>query len=211
MRSFDAGYIDAELSKIGVRLRKQARIFLIGGCAMSFRGLKESTKDVDIVFQSRKDYNAFCEALFGAQYFEPVAIHFEHELLEASRMFENKDGFHLDLFVNRVCRKLALSRGMASRAEFFKKVGLLEVFLVAPVDVFLFKSVASEGRTRDLSDMRVLYPLADWAVFKEELFSQEMSPDLVGLVVRRLEAFRLAYGLDVPVLKDLKKAADNLH
>ena len=41
---FDAPYIDMELGKIGTRIRKPISVYLIGGCAMSFRNLKESTK-----------------------------------------------------------------------------------------------------------------------------------------------------------------------
>ena len=68
MESFDAGYIDRELQQIGSRVKKPVSIYLIGGCAMAFRRLKEVTKDIDIVFRDKGDYGDFCDALFGAQY-----------------------------------------------------------------------------------------------------------------------------------------------
>jgi len=207
MESFDAGYIGNELQFIGSRVKKPISIYLIGGCAMAFRGLKEVTKDIDIVFRDKGDCEAFCDALFGAQYFEPIVITSEHKGLETIKIYENKDKFHLDLFVKRVCGKMVLSERMVKRAELYKKYGNSGVYLLAKEDVFLFKSLASEARKRDLGDMRVIYPNLDWGVIKEELSSQELSRNLIALVVRRLEEFRSVYDLGVPILNALKKMA----
>jgi hypothetical protein len=204
---FNAGYIDAELNRIGARIKKPSEIYLIGGCAMSFRGLKEFTKDVDIVFKNEKDHESFCEALFGAQYHEPFTVKTEHEHLKAKRMFENKDGFHLDLFVKQVVGKLVLSESMAGRAELYRQYGNLGVYLLSKEDIFLFKGLASEGRKRDLPDMQVLYPGLDWKVIERELDSQELSQELKAMFVRRLEEFSRVYELDVPILGRLRKKA----
>ncbi len=202
---FDAKYIDAELDKTGSRIKRPISIYLIGGCAMSLRGLKESTKDIDIVFKDDKDCELFCDAMFGAEYHQPYAMKSEHEKLQAAKMFENKDGFHLDLFVKKVIGKLELSKGMITRADLFKSYGDLSVYLLSREDVFLFKGLASEGRKRDLPDMRVLYPNLDWKAIEEELASQRLAADLTGLFVRRLAEFRDTYKLDVPILAKLQK------
>jgi hypothetical protein len=202
---FDAGYIDAELTRIGARIKKPMEIYLIGGCAMSFRGLKEFTKDVDIIFKTERDYELFCDALFGAQYHEPFTMKSEHEQLKAKRMFENKDGFHLDLFVKTVIGKLALSKSMTRRAELYRQYGDMAVCLLSKEDIFLFKGLASEGRKRDLPDMQAIYPGLNWGVIERELDSQELSEELKELFIRRLEEFNRVYRLDVPILRRLKK------
>lgn len=171
---------------------------------MSFRDLKETTKDIDIVFKSKLDYETFCSALFGAQYHQPIVIKTEHEHLHAMKMFENKDGFHLDLFIRQIIRKLVLSESMIKRAELHKKYGNLSIYLLSKEDIFLFKGLASEGRQRDLPDMQILYPNLNWKVILEELNSQKLSKDLKKLFVRRLEAFSQQYRLDIPILKELK-------
>jgi len=204
-KHFDARYIDEELQKISKRVKKPTNIYLIGGCAMSFRGLKETTKDVDIVFKNQSDYDIFCDALFGAQYHSPVTIKVEHEKLLTLKMYENKDGFHLDLFVKKVIGKLILSKSMVNRAEFYRKFDGLSVYLLSKEDIFLFKGLASEGRQRDLPDMKILYPGLQWKIITEELISQELSAELVALFVRRLETFNQTYHLDVPILRELKK------
>lgn len=71
---FNADYVDQELENIGIRIKKQISLYLIGGVAMSFRELKETTKDIDIVFKNNEDYLIFKEALFGAQYHEPIVM-----------------------------------------------------------------------------------------------------------------------------------------
>lgn len=205
MERFDAKYIDRELGNIGTRAKKPISIYLIGGCAMSFRGLKESTKDMDIVFKSKADHGVFCGALFGAQYFKPLQVVAEYAHLGAMEMFENKDKFHLDLFVERVCGKMKLSSGVVARSEFYKSYGKMSVYLVAKEDIFLFKSLASEGRKRDLDDMRVLYPNLDWKAMEKELKSQRFGPALNPHIAARLEEFRAKFDLDVPLLSALKR------
>jgi hypothetical protein len=53
---------------------------------MSFRGLKETTKDIDIILKNEKEYKLFCSAVFGAEYWEPIVIILEYKTL-SSRMF----------------------------------------------------------------------------------------------------------------------------
>lgn len=200
---FNAEYIDREFEKIATRVKTDISIYLIGGCSMSFRGLKETTKDVDIVFQTHSDFDVFCHALFGAQYWEPARVEREYAQLHASKMFRNKDDFNLDLFVERVIKKLYLSKSMISRAELYKKYENLSVYLLSKEDIFLFKGLASEGRERDLPDMRVIYPNLNWNIIKEELKSQKLSEELVEHFKRRLVKFRETYQLDVPILNQI--------
>ncbi|MEK6982679.1 MAG: hypothetical protein AABX38_07125 [Candidatus Micrarchaeota archaeon] len=203
-RQFDASYIDHELNNIGSRIQRQVSIYLIGGCAMSFRNLKETTKDIDIVFKDETDYDAFCWALFGAQYYEPRTIKSEHEKLNTVKMYENKDGFHLDLFIRQVVGKLTISESMIGRSELYKTYSKLSVYLLSKEDIFLFKGLASEGRQRDLPDMEVLYSNLNWNNILEELNSQKLSEELKQLFIRRLETFSKTYNLDVPILQNSK-------
>ena len=52
-KQFEEKYIDHELDEIGSRVKKPVNIYLIGGASMSFRHLKETTKDIDIVFKNK--------------------------------------------------------------------------------------------------------------------------------------------------------------
>ena len=52
---FDNTYIQSELERIGMQLETPLTVYLIGGDAMAFRDLKETTKDIDLVVTSGDD------------------------------------------------------------------------------------------------------------------------------------------------------------
>lgn len=52
---FDSSYIRSELEHIGEQLDDPLTVFLIGGGSMAFRGLKDTTKDIDLIVASGDD------------------------------------------------------------------------------------------------------------------------------------------------------------
>jgi hypothetical protein len=60
----------------------------------------------------------------------------------------------IDLFLKRVCGKIAFSESMVLRSRPYKSFGRLAGRICSPEDIFLFKAAA--GRPRDVDDMRVL-------------------------------------------------------
>ena len=54
-RRFDSEYIESELRRVGRQLETELTVYLIGGGAMSFRGLKETTKDIDLTVTGGDD------------------------------------------------------------------------------------------------------------------------------------------------------------
>lgn len=53
----------AEIEELGKVLSKPVSVFMMGGCAMSLRGDKESTRDVDWVVENKEDMKILVEAL----------------------------------------------------------------------------------------------------------------------------------------------------
>jgi len=66
------------LIQIDSLLKKEIEIYLLGGSAMSFYGLKDATKDVDVLFKNQYDcalfFNAITELGYetSEQYFPPL-------------------------------------------------------------------------------------------------------------------------------------------
>jgi hypothetical protein len=56
------------LEKISKHLHEDVSIYMIGGGAMSFRGLKARTKDIDLIMTSRKEFDALDAAITDAGY-----------------------------------------------------------------------------------------------------------------------------------------------
>lgn len=47
--NFDRQYIENELQKLAATLVEKNTVFVAGGAAMAFYGLKEATRDIDVV------------------------------------------------------------------------------------------------------------------------------------------------------------------
>ncbi|MEM2939334.1 MAG: DUF6036 family nucleotidyltransferase [Candidatus Bathyarchaeia archaeon] len=207
---FGKEYVEKEFLKIGLALKTKIRVFLIGGCAMVFRGFKPATKDVDIVFTSLAELKEFVNALKSLNYYEVVELPEEYEKVGASVVLRNIDEFQYDLFYKQVCRGLEISEGMIKRAEHLKTFGNLDVYMMSPEDVFLFKGMTE--RNADLDDMRVLAGIGlNWNVIKEECISQEKRKIWEAILAAKLAELKVKFDVESPILKELwKRAGDEL-
>jgi hypothetical protein len=175
-RRFDSEYIESELRRVGRQLETELTVYLIGGGAMSFRGLKETTKDIDLIVTDGDDLRVLQAVLLDNGYDIVKEPGEEYDDLGAQRILENDDGCRIDIFNQQVIDKLVLSEGMRRRSEAYLDAGGLSVALVSSEDIFLFKSVA--GRTDDIEDMFALVQTElDFGVIEDEL---EQQIDLLG-------------------------------
>lgn len=60
---FNKQELENLLHEVGRNIEKSLKIYMIGGCALSFKGLKESTKDIDIIVTSQEDFNVFDKSM----------------------------------------------------------------------------------------------------------------------------------------------------
>ncbi|MCU4750948.1 hypothetical protein OB919_02945 [Halobacteria archaeon AArc-curdl1] len=173
---FDSEYIEAELKRIGEAIETPLTVYLIGGGAMAFRDLKNTTKDIDLVVTDGDDLQRLQAVLLANGYEIVKDPGEEYDELGAQRILENDDGCRIDVFNQQVIDKLVLSDGMRRRSERYLDAGGLSVELVSAEDIFLFKAVA--GRTDDIEDMFALVQTAlDFDVIEDEL---ERQIDLLG-------------------------------
>jgi hypothetical protein len=54
-RSFDKDYLKQEFDKLNSIAKRPLSLYLIGGGAMAFYGLKVATKDIDIILTNQED------------------------------------------------------------------------------------------------------------------------------------------------------------
>ena len=83
---------------------------------MAFYGLKDATKDVDIILTSAEQLEELLTALSATGYEKPDQALTTNNYckMQTGAIMENKDGFRWDLFVNRVCNALiAVGRNQA--------------------------------------------------------------------------------------------------
>ncbi|WP_066415224.1 DUF6036 family nucleotidyltransferase [Halorubrum aethiopicum] len=168
---FDAAYIEAELQDLGTTLRTEVTAFLIGGGAMAFRGLKDTTKDIDLVVTTETEFDRLLAALDASGYEEVSELGETYRQLGARLCVENQDGCRIDVFNRQVANKLIFSDGMQQRSEEYLTATQLSVQLTALEDIFLFKSVAK--RPDDIDDMNTLVQTSlDFEAIESEIAAQ---------------------------------------
>jgi len=168
---FDATYIEAELQELGAMLNSDVMAFLIGGGAMAFRGLKDTTKDIDLVVTTETEFDRLLAALDERGYEEMSELDETYQQLGARLCVENTDECRIDVFNRQVANKLIFSDGMQQRSEGYLESSELTVQLTALEDIFLFKTVAK--RPDDIDDMNTLVQTSlDFDAVKSEVAAQ---------------------------------------
>ncbi|ARS90502.1 DUF6036 family nucleotidyltransferase [Natrarchaeobaculum aegyptiacum] len=168
---FDSEYIEGELQELGDRLHAEVAPFLIGGGAMAFRGLKDTTKDIDLVVTTEAEFDRLFAALGDQGYEEVSELDETYQQLGARLCVENDDGCRIDVFNRQVANKLIFSNGMQQRGEEYLTSGALSVRLTALEDIFLFKTVAK--RPDDIDDMNTLVQTSlDFGAIEHEIAAQ---------------------------------------
>lgn len=191
------------LQTIGESVSHDVAAYLIGGCAMILYNAKLATKDVDLVVLSAQDADAVVEALSRNGFKRSRPEEDAYGRLGAADFMEDDRGMRVDLFLETVCRKLRVSGGMVARAKPYATFGKLQVNLVAPEDIFLFKSMTE--RTGDLDDMALLAERGlDWQTILDECISQSGDVILESFLAVRLQELEEEKGIVSPIRADLE-------
>lgn len=93
-----------EVDKI---IEKEISLYVIGGAALLFKGLKGSTKDIDVIVKSNEERLHLEEALRDIG-FKGDKLTTEYKNLEITYILRRED-FRIDLFMKKVCSTLSLS------------------------------------------------------------------------------------------------------
>lgn len=206
--SFSREYILRELDKLSSTISTPVKLFVIGGMGLIDLGLKEATKDLDVVVQSLRDLNTLAVSLesLGYRSPSPVKILRPYKKMKASKILENTEGFRWDIFCQQVCGALIFSKGMMSRATSFYEKRLLKVMLGSKEDIFLFKGITE--READLDDMRLLAESGlEWKVVEQECRRQSISSGRLweNALLQNLADLRDKHKIRSPIERTLER------
>lgn len=210
-RPFDKNYLKQEFDKLNSKTKLPLTLFLIGGGAMTFYGLKDSTKDIDIILTSIEDLKNLKTTLETIGYKEPelVLITRAYSHMQTNAILENQDGFRWDLFINKVCNALTLSATMKQRANQLYKGDRLTVLITSKEDVFLFKGITE--READLEDMRILAESGlNWRIINQECQKQSAASGIPweDALYQNLLDLKAKYNIESLIEKPLRTAAE---
>ncbi len=195
------GNLLASLERVGGRLDAEADAYLLGGANLIFRGLKDATKDVDVLLENGTDFDTLVGALEELGYEEKLEVERAYEELEPGAVMERRGSPRWDIFVEDVAGCLRLTGGLRERSEEFERAGKLHIRLISPTDMFLFKAVTN--RAGDLEDAALIVRSGevDWGSLLEEIERQEeiTGKHLSFPVLDTLDLLSERYGIEVPV------------
>ena len=203
----------AFFEKLGELLDGKVRMFLFGGENMRIRGLKQATKDADVVVEQRKSFDLVRKVLQKMAYRElgPQKMSEADRRLKPSGIFVKEGYPRVDIFTGVICNKFRLSDGMIERSE-KKTFGKLQLYLMCKEDLFLLKSIT--GREADDVDMVTLAKAKDfgWRAVLRELFEQErlIGQHFCHAVLESMEFVIEQLGVKVPVYRELVNHATDL-
>jgi len=152
-------------------LNRKITVYAVGGTAMMFLGIKDSTLDIDLVFEKEKDRDTFKKAIKSLGYRETDAIQIYGARRNQPEMLKLDDE-RFDLFVGDVI-DFVFSENMRKRAESIHQFGENLMLKIAdPHDLILMK--CATDRLKDKDDARKIIGLGKirWELLVEEAKNQ---------------------------------------
>ena len=210
-RSFNKNYLQQEFGKLASKINQPITLFLVGGGAMAFYGLKDATKDIDMIVNDKAKLKTLTTALKRLDYGNPdsVVITRAYNKMQANEILENADGFRWDIFIKKVCNALTFSDAMKTRAHDVWAKGKLKIQIASKEDIFLFKGITE--READLDDMRLLAESGlDWKTIKQECQNQSSLSGVLweSALYQTLLNLKEKYHIESPIEKPLRDAAE---
>lgn len=134
---------------IGESLEREVVCYAIGGTAMLFLGLKESTKDVDLVFEKKDDRKEIKDTLnkIGFKEKNEIEIYGHKEAIKKAPLLLGRDDFRFDLFLEDII-SFKLSPGIKERVRERHEFNRFKLFVVSPEDILLLKSATDRKGDR---------------------------------------------------------------
>jgi hypothetical protein len=169
----DKEFLESLLEFIGKKLKHEVDGLLIGGNAMLYYGLKEQTKDMDLVFFQRKDLTGIIQIILShplyrkARVLSELPYEIKPELRKKGEptVIGNSDIPRFDLFYKHVFSVDMKKTFQTSKRSI--RFDLLKLKIPTPESLIFLKSVTS--REVDMEDIiRIIKRLEiDWSVVLE--------------------------------------------
>jgi hypothetical protein len=151
--------VRAFLEELDTWLFKSVTVYLLGGSAMTVRGLQDQTEDVDLALGVAPEFEQVYQALQsqGFAVVDKPTASFEN-VGTTVELHHDDRGLHVDLFERQIVGKVWITERMQNRAEKFWEGEYVTASILSDEDMFLLKAVSggdlASGRRRDIEDMR---------------------------------------------------------
>ncbi|MBO7205525.1 MAG: hypothetical protein J6V08_03810 [Candidatus Methanomethylophilaceae archaeon] len=184
-------------------------MYLIGGGAMMFNADKALTKDLDMVVYDKESFHRL-EDTFIKLGFEAKSPTDEYLRFNLSNILIREDGYRVDLFHEKVCRKLRLSERMMGRSITRFSGKNLFVHSISPHDIIVFKSITDRAGDFDDCMSMVDEMKIDWNIVLDEIEHQVKEGEDVWITwfCDRLTTMSEKYDTYIPILNRITNLSD---
>jgi hypothetical protein len=185
-------------------ITKKIDIYLIGGAVLLYHGAKQGTKDIDLIVNSKEEYEQLINTLKKNDFTLEKPTREYHKLNLENILI--KDNYRFDIFNKIVCNNLFLSENMIKRAKLIKEYKNIRLFTCSLEDILVFKSITD--RDGDIDDCQAIArKKPNWDIILKEIIEQtEKSGNDVWITwfEERLNLLE-DRGVNIPILKDIRK------
>lgn len=197
--------LERGLTALGETLQESIDVYLLGGGNLILRGLKDATKDIDLVVDDEATLRSIVDGLRDLGYEDRGDPDGTYERLDASVILEKEGAPRWDIFVQTVADKLQLTDEMQARCDEHRQYEQLQIHLLSPTDMFLFKSITE--REGDLEDAALLARQTDvdWEMLLAEIKRQERRTEQLYAfsVLDTLDILETRYDIVAPIKDEL--------
>ena len=134
----------ALLESISRYMEKEVEVYALGGTALTIRGIKSSTKDVDLNVESAEQYTYLIK-LFTDLGFEKTG----------SIRWLTQERFAIDVFSGSNILGTALLSDCLQKSKFIRHFGKLKLYTLSLEDVIISK--LARGDDRDFMDIKQVF------------------------------------------------------
>jgi hypothetical protein len=190
---------------------QKINVYLIGGAVLLEQGLKQGTKDIDLILVNDEGYVYFCNLLKQDKAHILEKPSNEYLKLKISEIII-QDDFRFDVFNKVVCDKLYLSKEMIKRKRLIKEYKNIKLFACSNEDILIFKSITE--RLGDIDDcLELVRKGINWDVVLEEIKYQIKESKQQVWVTWFEERLNILEdkGAIIPILKDIRKLSENYY
>ena len=192
---------EAILIAIGKMLPKKIQVYAIGRTALMLRSIKNSTLDIDFVFDKKSDREEFMNALrkLGAKESDVTLVYGLKSNTPLMLEFENT---RFDMFMNKIITS-TFSDAMKERAKQIHEFGNLIIKIADPSDILIMKSATS--REKDLDDIVSIVNKSriNWDIIVEESKEQVKLGNETAIMALGEKLEKLANRKLIAVPKDI--------
>jgi DNA-binding HxlR family transcriptional regulator len=192
------------LALLGKSFKKPATVYLIGGCNLALRGIKGSTKDIDLIVKDQKTFKLVTNTFNDIGFKKLKSFSKAYKDMDPSAIFEKPGYPRIDVFTRIVCNALKLNDHMVDRSHTLT-YDLLKIGLIRLEDIILFKCITErEGDLEDAADI-IRKEEIDWSLVFNELLEQEKTTgkNFCFDVLNAFELLEERYAIKIRILKKL--------